>query len=739
MPQPEAPPVPRPPSSVSQVPSHVKRYSLVDRPVSSPTPPPTAPTPPPVIVEDHPAPNGLPTVAVAQDSPPLPPPPFLDSPPADAPAIQSSLAALKQSDALERRASKRFSIYNISKIAGGSFRATAANRRSMAVSSALTPGDLAVLTEENEDDAPTPGRRERTKSRSRNPSPIAEDEEEDIPPVPQLPSTSRGPSPKPSIKSDTAKDLPARPVDKSRSPSEEPSTQESSFPVFLQVGREVKKVTIEPGLSFASLRVLFVDKFSYSPGQGNFPAIYIRDPASGVQYELEDMDEVKEKCLLSLNIEPLDQIKQHIDTQISSLAQEIKDLRTTVSQTRRNSIPPAPMIIGQPLGESTPQAPRPSDRQLRNVARRLSRIVPPNEEEVTPRGTPEPIAPQMTGVSLQPQMTGASVTSEYSARIVTDLKTQFDEVQNLRRDLGIMRQLYQDFMKSTKESLGSLRSQTQNVRQLANAKVGGARAYIDDGKMKLDSRSQNVLTKMEELQDTVEAIKDDVLKRNISPRPQHLKKIKGDIDSVAAELQSLKDHIHTIKPMWKKTWEEELQNIVEEQQFLTHQEEFLGDLLEDHKAVLQVYGHVEKVISLRGSGSAKAKSRTFRPPPPEEGHNGLETVMLEIRGNAADAERRLKAIAATEKQREMDLKNRPDEFQSELAGFVQGKKLKMTGGADEIERVRQKRNEMTLKAMFTGGSSVSSTASGTTLVGSTPPVSASGASSPTPSANGDLM
>lgn len=369
------------------------------------------------------------------------------------------------------------------------------------------------------------------------------------------------------------------------------------------------------------------------------------------------------------------------------------------------------MIIGQPLGESTPHAPRPSDRQLRNVARRLSRMIPPNEEEITPRGTPEPIAPQMTGMSLQPQMTGASITSEYSARIVTDLKTQFDEVQNLRRDLGIMRQLYTEFMKNTKESLTSLRAQTQNVRTLANAKVGGARAYIDDGKAKLDSRSQNALTKMEELQDTIEAIRDDVLRRNVTPRPQVLKKVKDDIAAAAAELESLKDHIHTVKPMWKKTWEEELQNIVEEQQFLTHQEEFLSDLLEDHKAVIEVYGHVEKVISLRGTGSAKSKGRTFRPPPPEEGHNGLETVMLEIRGNAtADAQRRLKAIAATEKQREKDLKNRPDEFQSELSGFVQGKRLKMTGGAEEIERVRQKRNDMTLKAMFTGGGSGPSSA-----------------------------
>lgn len=149
------------------------------------------------------------------------------------------------------------------------------------------------------------------------------------------------------------------------------------------------------------------------------------------------------------------------------------------------------------------------------------------EGDNTPRTTPDPVVPQMTGMSLQPQMTGASVMTEYSTRIVTDLKTQFDEVQNLRRDLGIMRQLYSDFMKQTKDSLGALRSQTQKVRQLSTARVGGARAYIDDGKTKLDARSQNALTKMEELQDTIETIKDDVLKRNVSPRPPSFKERQG--------------------------------------------------------------------------------------------------------------------------------------------------------------------------------------------------------------------
>ena len=140
----------------------------------------------------------------------------------------------------------------------------------------------------------------------------------------------------------------------------------------------------------------------------------------------------------------------------------------------------------------------------------------------------------------------------------------------------------------------------------------------------------------------------------------------------------------------------------------------LEDLVEDHKAALEVFGHVEKVITLRGSASARSSrsAKGFKPPPMDEGHTGLSTVMLEIRGAAADSERRLKAIAATEKAREKELTSRSDEFQNELSGFVEGKKLKKTGGAEEVERVRQRRNEQTLKAMFTGNSVASSNGGG---------------------------
>ncbi|KAH9022073.1 actin interacting protein 3-domain-containing protein [Lactarius deliciosus] len=700
-PDPEGTPVPPFRASAPQVPANVKRYSLVDKPAQ----------PPSVVVDDS-----------SSQSPTEPDRSSTQSPPPELPAVEnltanpgvaSSLAALKKSDLLERRASKRFSTYNISKMTGvprgrSELGVGHPNRRSLVAGGGgtLTANELTALTEADEENEVPPAiplqspRRQRSISRTRGPPPPEVVEER--PPVPPLPrAVPTAPLPPTPRIAESSSSTPApKPV-----PSA-PSTPDS-ITVFLQVGREVKKARMEPGLTFSSLRMLFVDKFAYNPGQEDFPAIYIRDPSSGVQYELEDTDEVKDKCLLSLNIEPLDQIKKHIDVQISSLAQELRDLRKTVGENRRSTILVPPVI------DETSVVELPTDSQLQKVARRLSRLVQregtPTQSDASIFGTP--LMPQETGQSLllQPQMTGSSVMSEYSLRIVSDLRTQVDEVQNLRRDLGIMRQLYTEFMKQTKATLTGLRTQTQAVRQMASTQVPGARSYIDAGKTKLDARSQNVLTKMEELQDTVEGVKDDVLKRHISPKPQVLRAIKEDLNTVGAELQSLTEHISTVKPMWKKTWEEELQSIVEEQQFLNHQEEFLADLIEDRKAVTEVYGHVEKVISLRGaSGARGARGRAALKTPtvdkeqqqPGGSGGGLSSVMLEIRGATVDPERRLKAIEASQKNRERELADRADEFEEELKGFVGGKRLKMTGGAEEAERVRQAKNDLSLKAMF---------------------------------------
>ena len=196
------------------------------------------------------------------------------------------------------------------------------NRRSIAPSVSvgqLTSKDLDALAEVEEPNSPMPGQKSGIfnlgddvketgrRSISRSPS------RTDIPPVPAVPLESRSPAisrsgsfAKPSTREATPPAAPNGHVNTPPAREETPPpASPTTFTVFLQVGRHVKKVTIDPdsALSFASLRVLFVDRFSYNPGQDNFPSIYIRDGTSGVQYELEDIEEVKSGALLSLNIE----------------------------------------------------------------------------------------------------------------------------------------------------------------------------------------------------------------------------------------------------------------------------------------------------------------------------------------------------------------------------------------------------------------------------------------------------
>jgi hypothetical protein len=51
-----------------------------------------------------------------------------------------------------------------------------------------------------------------------------------------------------------------------------------------------------------------MDKFNYTSGQLDFPHIYIRDPAANLSYQLEDVSEVQNKSLLTLNLEGKERI-----------------------------------------------------------------------------------------------------------------------------------------------------------------------------------------------------------------------------------------------------------------------------------------------------------------------------------------------------------------------------------------------------------------------------------------------
>ncbi|PWN37939.1 AIP3-domain-containing protein [Meira miltonrushii] len=474
--------------------------------------------------------------------------------------------------------------------------------------------------------------------------------------------------------------------------------QANSMALFLQLGRQTKKVNVDldptapfKGLSTGKLRMLFMDKFSYSPGKEDFPTIYVKDAHSGVTYELEDLSELTDGTVLTLNIEPLDQVKQHLDLTLGSITRELRDLKTAMQDRDREW---SRRISAHPHDGLSPQismAPRISDAQFAKAGARVAQYK---------RATmPKSVAWQMAG---------------------DQLKKQYDEVLNVRRQLAVMAQIQDDFKSDVGGLLGTLREQAKRVRTIAAMEVPTERNFIITGKARLDSNSQEVLTLVEDLLDLVDDLKSDVIQRGVKPKPHAMKKLSEDIDRATRGLEELSKYVDLVKPSWKKTWEMELQNIVDEQEFLNHQEGLIADLKEDHANLQDVFHNIQEVVKLRGANkfnllgsganSENALSnislRTYIPPPPEEGHEGLSTVMMEVKSQRPDHEKRLKALEAAEKQRLKEnhqRKTQEDEFQSELTTFVDGKALRKTGGYMETERIRGKRDKMTLNAMFGAG------------------------------------
>ncbi|WFD35745.1 Bud site selection protein 6 [Malassezia cuniculi] len=449
----------------------------------------------------------------------------------------------------------------------------------------------------------------------------------------------------------------------------------TSLTLFLQLGPHTRKVNLDldhslanRGLSVARLRMLFVDQFAYSPGMDDFPDIYIKDPSSGIQYHLEDLDDVHDKSLLTLNIQPLDQVRQHMDLSLGGINKEIRELKQLVRELRerervvervRESRPPEQVAI--PISDSAFSA----------VGERIASDEAPNARGVLGR----------------------------------ELKSQYQELQRLRRDFAILRQVHDDGENDVRQVFSNIRAQVKEFTQVLSLGPAAGRNLIDSGKGKLDTLSQQVLATVEDLQDLVEDLKLDVSRRGVKPKASEMKRVTNDIATATRRLGELEQFIQNVKPSWKRTWEAELQNIVDEQEFLNYQEGLLVDLQQDHKALQDVFANIQQVVRLRNmQQKGDTKAPRYVPPAPDHEHEGLGTVMIEVRGQSIDHERRLRALQTAERSREKARQGRVDEFADELAGFVDNKALRKTGGHRETERIRMKRDQATLRAMFSSSS-----------------------------------
>ncbi|KAI4254211.1 MAG: hypothetical protein LQ352_003229 [Teloschistes flavicans] len=458
--------------------------------------------------------------------------------------------------------------------------------------------------------------------------------------------------------------------------------------LFLQYKSRIKKFVLLDGandLSVARLQLAFIEKFAWNThSNGNdLPEIYIQDPVSGVRHELEDLRDVKDRSVLVLNVEALDEVKRHIDEGLGGLRRMVEGVRTVVD--------------GQQAALQ-----RVSDSQ-QAASREVTRLAT----------TSSPVAPRATSFE-KPTVNGVRLRSTH---LSMNASSQMTSVQAMKRDLAVMRQSLSSLVSDMKTSITSVHEKASDVKAMT---LGGVlpsvdgstgRAYVNNGKKALGDDSEKLVDRVDNLQDIVEDLRKDVVTRGVRPLPRQLETVSKNISTVMAELKKMQEYLKREKPIWTKIWEKELQLVCSDRDLLTMQEELAADLEDDLEKAAQTFALVEQATKqqhlqsgpagtstgVRSTSKGLTVIATDQEIDPVKAKDG---VLGEVRALQPNHETRLEAIERAEKARQEELENRREgAFKKELGSFVENGKLKKSGGVLEAERLRKaKDDKMRLEA-----------------------------------------
>lgn len=472
---------------------------------------------------------------------------------------------------------------------------------------------------------------------------------------------------------------------KEEKPESEQFTLEPSPPpgkeltLFLQYKTKIKKYVIPEGaseLTIGRLQLAFIEKFAWNTHNNgaDLPEIYIQDPVSGVRHELEDLSDVKDHSVLVLNVEVLDEVKKHFDDNMGGLRRLVEGVRDVVEGQ------------GAALQRLT-------DRQAES-SKEIARLA---------LAPPTPSTSETAGRPPLPSLSGSHVN-------------QHSEIQNLRQDLAVLRQTYSGFASDVTASMNNVRTKAGQVKGVAvemtvqNYEGDAGRVHIISGKKELADESEKLVARVDDLQDLVEDLRKDVVTRGVRPLPRQLEAVGRDIAAVTKELKKMQEFLRREKPIWTKIWEKELQLVCEERDQLTMQEDLAVDLEDDLEKATQTFALVEQAtkqqaISASGGGNAAMRntSRSLLPVDPTiDPRKAKDSVLGAVRALQVNHEDRVEAIERAEKARQKELENRRDGvFTKELRHFVEEGKLKKTGvGFEEMERKREEREDQTRREVW---------------------------------------
>jgi hypothetical protein len=493
--------------------------------------------------------------------------------------------------------------------------------------------------------------------------------------IPQLP-----PSTVPARRSSRKAQSATPPPDHQQYQSEDSPQPGKPLTLFLQYKSRVKKITLEDGyndLSVGRIQLAFIDKFAWNThSEGiDLPEIYIQDSVSGVRYELDDLNDIKNNTVLVLNVEPLDEVKRHIDDGLSNLRQVVEGIRTAV-EDQQSAI--------QRVGDRQQEA-----------------------------------AKEIAGLAAAPPM-AASPLMQPSGNIaqLSPMKIstgQLSEIQTLRRDLAVMRQTYSSFASDIDATMATVRTKAAAVKSVAikvalpNLSGESGRAYINKGLYdSLPKDQTSIVERVDDLQDCIEDLRKDVVTRGVRPLPRQLEQVAKDLSNATGEVKRLELYLAKEKPLWTKIWKQELQQVCDDKEAVADSSALVNDMKLDLEEAEKTFHLVEEACkqqnlmandapdgknarSTSGTTSRMAALNLDQTVDPRKAKDG---VLGEVKGLQIDHDSRLEAIARAEKARQKELESRKEgAFKKELSGFVEEGKLKKSGGVEEAERLRKAKDD----------------------------------------------
>ncbi|KAJ2412362.1 Bud site selection protein 6, partial [Coemansia sp. RSA 2530] len=459
--------------------------------------------------------------------------------------------------------------------------------------------------------------------------------------------------------------------------------------VFLQLGDSAKRVTLAEKPTQTLLINLFIEKYRdrLAEDPESLPTIYINDAKNrDLFYELEDVADVIDGSMLSWRTQPLSAAKPHDSKDDSTaLRSEVGDLASIVRS----------------LAETVAQLPAQMRSELASAVGQVK------DHTNLAVGSIKPL-PAVSSPSVAASLDRPAIARSASAPMIgsAEIDELHARVQRLELALSVERQERREEVAAAERAKAEAIGELEKLKESASRHPNVLRVRIEEGKDMLKNEYRQLNTRFEDVDVLVQDMRKDVTQRGSIPSSQMMRKATADAKGIETGIERLVAFINETRSDWKRTWEEELQNILKEQSFVKDVEQMLGDLMDDTQDLNKLIGKLDKVIDLKLRERAKddyvpsAATKFYDVVSPDDAPDAKKDFLMQISCVDVDHQRRLDALKTAERLRQAELATKVNEFDEELSDFVTQRKLRKTGGTEELERRRAEKEVEVMKEML---------------------------------------